>query len=69
MVVAVVIRRYIMARHLNRERVFRDHQNPFEMYNDDQIYRRFRFRRAHIIELVALIADDIQLTTRKGKCH
>ena len=54
-------------RQFRRERVFRDRLNPFEMYNDDEIYDRFRFHRWHVLQLVDLVRCELELTKRKGK--
>ena len=50
-----------------RPRIFRDRSNPFDYFNDEQIYDRFRFRRHHILEIVDLVADEIRLQRRQGE--
>jgi len=49
----------VVRRNLRRERIFRDRQNPFDVYDDVDLYSRFRFRREDIIYLCDMIADDI----------
>ena len=37
-------------RNIRRERVFRDVTHPFDEYNDDEFYRRFRFPKLVVNE-------------------
>ena len=53
-------------RGLRRERVFRDRSHPFEMYDDVELFDRYRFRRDDIKDLVDLVGDDVSISTRKG---
>ena len=53
-------------RRLRRERVFRDVQNPFEYYNDDDFHRRFRFTKANARYIIDLLADDIRFPTNRS---
>eukprot|EP00745_Piridium_sociabile_P032193 TRINITY_DN54078_c0_g1_i4.p1 TRINITY_DN54078_c0_g1~~TRINITY_DN54078_c0_g1_i4.p1 ORF type:complete len:286 (+),score=33.99 TRINITY_DN54078_c0_g1_i4:34-891(+) len=54
-----VVFRFLVNRHFRRERVFRDRTNPFDIYDDVDLFSRYRFRRADIIDLCDVIADDI----------
>ena len=38
-------------RRLHRERVFRDRSHPFEIYDEAELFMRYRFRRANIMNL------------------
>ncbi|XP_025111928.1 putative nuclease HARBI1 [Pomacea canaliculata] len=53
-------------RLLRRNRVFRDRTHPFEVFDDMELYRKFCFRRAHILALTDEVADDIAVTNRQG---
>lgn len=48
------------------KRVFRDRLNPLELFNDDELYRRFRFRRPTIIYIVELVAAELQHPTNRS---
>ena len=47
---AVVVWRSQHRRNLRRNRVFRDRKNPLDMYDDVELYDKFRFRRHDIHE-------------------
>jgi hypothetical protein len=49
-----------MRRHFRRERVFRDRSNPLDMYNDDELFRRFRLPRRELLELIDTFAVDLE---------
>ena len=54
-------------RNIRRERVFRDHKNPIDIFGDVELYERFRFRRNDILGIVDEIQDDIKYpATRQG---
>ena len=54
-------------RDIRRERVFSDRNNPIDIYDDVELYERFRFRRNDILELVDDIRDDVEYpATRQG---
>ena len=46
-------------RHLRRERIFRDRLNPLDRYNDDELFRRFRFPRRELLQLIDTFAEDL----------
>ena len=42
-------------------------KNPFEMYDEVDLFERFRFRRENIVYLCDIISDDIDhQVPRKG---
>ena len=49
---AVVVWRSKHRRNLKRNRVFRDRRNPLDMYDDVELYDKFRFRRHDILTIV-----------------
>ncbi|XP_072141042.1 putative nuclease HARBI1 [Dermacentor andersoni] len=49
---------------MRRERVFRDRTNIFEVFDEDELQRRFRFNRAGIAYLAELLRDNLQHPTR-----
>ena len=40
--------------------------SPMEHYNDQELYQRFRFRRADINRIVYILKDDLQYGNRRG---
>ena len=46
-------------RALRRERLFRDRVNPLDKFDDVELLRKFRFRRADIMGIV----DEVKLET------
>lgn len=69
----VVVLRQLRRRRLRRlqlpfdRRIFRDHQNPLEVFDDDQVYRKFRFRREDILHITNEIEHHIDFPLpRKG---
>ena len=54
-------------RNIGRERVFRDHNYPIDIYDDVELYERFRFRRDDILDIVDDIRYDVEYpVTRQG---
>ena len=54
-------------RYLRRERIFRDRLNPLDRYNDDELFRRFRFPRRELLQLIDTFAEDLNYPCeRKG---
>ena len=52
-------------RQLRRNRVFRDHLNPLDTYDDVQLFERFRFRRADLFRIVDEVRGDLQFGYRR----
>ena len=57
---------HLARRGLRRERVFRDADHPFDVYDDVDLFDRYRFRRHDIMDLVDLVDDNIEISNRKG---
>ena len=53
---------FMRRRARRRERVFRDRTHPLEEYDDDLVYKKFRFHRQFIFELVEEVSQDIEFT-------
>lgn len=53
-------------RAFRRERVFRDRENPLDVYNDEGLIKRFRMPRPLLLEVIDLIEDDISHPTRRS---
>ncbi|KAL8583044.1 hypothetical protein ACOMHN_051208 [Nucella lapillus] len=51
-------------RLLRRNRIFRDRTNPFDTYDDREVFCKFRFRWQHILELTHEVSADITLANR-----
>ncbi|KAL2085042.1 hypothetical protein ACEWY4_020560 [Coilia grayii] len=56
----------LMERAVRRERVFRDRNNPLEVYNDDEIISRFRLTREAILRLTDELEDVLGPTTARS---
>ena len=53
-------------RQMRRNRIFRDRNHPFELFDDVELFQKFRFRRHDILEITDEVSDAIQKTNRKG---
>jgi len=53
-------------RALRRERVFRDRTSPFDVYDEQEIYARYRFTREGIHILVNELGDRLEPKTRRS---
>ncbi|XP_041372129.1 putative nuclease HARBI1 [Gigantopelta aegis] len=61
---AVILQRYRERRLLRRNRIFRDRTHPFDVFDDDVIFAKFRFRRQEILAITDDISVDILLSKR-----
>ena len=50
-----------------RDRIFRDMTNPFDIYDDTDLIKRYRMPRKSIIGLVDALHDDLEPPT--SRCH
>ena len=54
-------------RNIRRNRVFRDRSHPLEIYSDEKVFKKFRFRRHEILELTNRVRDGLVFhVQRKG---
>ena len=53
-------------RAMRRERVFRDRENPMDIYTEDQLYVRNRFGRRNILFILNLIDNAIAHVTSRS---
>lgn len=63
---AIFYRRYRARRNLRRNRIFRDRSNPFDKFDDVELFRKFRFRRMDIIAITDSIQDELAHPNRRG---
>ena len=62
--VDVVVWRGQHRRNFRRNRVFRDRKNPLHMYDDAELYDKFRFCRHDILTIVDELLDDLEYPDR-----
>ncbi|KAM6997229.1 putative nuclease HARBI1 [Tautogolabrus adspersus] len=58
--------RRVLPAVLRRQRVLRDRLNPLEMYDDFDLFSRFRFPRAKIQRITDLLATDLRHETDRN---
>ena len=63
---AIILHRYRRRRMLRMNRIFRDRTHPFEAFDDEKLFRKFRFRRHDIIGITDDIERDINIANRSG---
>ncbi|CAC5423000.1 unnamed protein product [Mytilus coruscus] len=63
---AAALQILFMRRHFRRERVFRDRTNPLDLYNDEDMIKRYRFPRATVLELIGRVSPMIETPTRRS---
>ncbi len=57
---AGIAHEWLVRRHLRRERVFWDRENPVETFNDTELVARYRFTRESILYLVEITRGELQ---------
>ncbi|XP_062571915.1 putative nuclease HARBI1 [Saccostrea cucullata] len=62
-----VIFQRLNKRNLRRERVFRDRTHPLDMYDDQDLIVRFRMPRYCILDIIDLLAEDLEPPTMRSK--
>jgi nuclease HARBI1 len=55
-----------MAHNLRKERVFRDRRDPLDSYNDEDLYRLYRFDRSGIFFLCDVLKGNLECATRRN---
>ena len=63
---ALILLRYRQRRLLRRNRIFRDRTNPLDRFDDLELFRKFRFRRADILQMTDELKDQLEHPNRKG---
>ena len=63
---ALILLRYRQRRLLRRNRIFRDRTNPLHKFNDLELFWRFRFRRADILQMTNELKEELEHLNRKG---
>ena len=58
--VAVEVWRKQLRRNLRQNRVFRDRKNPLDMYDDVELYDKFRSRRHDILTIEDELRYDLE---------
>ncbi|XP_030849805.1 putative nuclease HARBI1 [Strongylocentrotus purpuratus] len=51
---------------LRRERVFRDRRHPLDLYDDEQMFKLYRFSRQGCLHLINRLSRRIQHSTRRN---
>ena len=62
---AEVVHALYWRRQLRRNRVFRDKLNPLDVYDDIELFERFRFGRIDILRIVEEIRADLSFGYRR----
>ena len=58
--------RLLMRWNFRRQRILRDHTNPFDIYDDVELFARFRFRQEDSVTLVDLFGDELEHPLPRG---
>ena len=58
--------RLLMRRNFRRQRILRDRTNPFDIYDDVELFARFRFWLQDIVTLVDLFGDELEHPLPRG---
>ena len=46
--------------------MFRDRSHPFKVCDEAELFTRYRFHRANIMNLVDMVGDNVSVAERKG---
>ena len=66
---ALILLSYRQRRLLRRNRIFRDRTNPLDKFDDSELFRKFTFRRANILQMTDKLKDQLEHSNRKGALH
>ena len=58
--------RLLMRRNFRCQRILRDRTNPFDIYDDVELFARFRFWLEDIVTLVDLFGDELEHPLPRG---
>ncbi|KAK7505119.1 hypothetical protein BaRGS_00003689 [Batillaria attramentaria] len=56
---------FYQRRQRQRLSIFRDRTHPLEVYDDSNVYKKFRFSRRAILELTAEIEHELEYPARR----
>ena len=56
-------------RALRRERVFRDHTKPLDIYDDFELIDKYRFDRQSIMMICDMLQDDLESSTFRNRAY
>ena len=59
---AINIRRRYNARLIRINRIFRDRTNPFDIFDDSEIFEKFRFHRLDIITITESVHAELNIS-------
>ena len=55
-----------LRRAIRKERVFRDRRNPIGVFDDDEVYKCYRFTREGIMQITDLVRPDTEHDTAEA---
>lgn len=50
---------------MRRERVFRDRTNPLDLYDDVDMFKKYRYNREGVMFLIDLLHEDLEHATKR----
>lgn len=56
----------VRRRALRRERIFRDRLHPLDEYNDKEMFKKYRFTREGVIQIIELLQGELQHETMRS---
>jgi hypothetical protein len=62
----LILKGVLTNQQIRRERVFRDRTNPLDYLSDAEVRERYRLPRNFIVQLIDVLADDLQRTTQRS---
>ena len=66
-IAAIVLRRYHHRRMLRRNHIFLDRTNPFDVFDDQEILKKFRYHLQEFLVVTESIDGDIELLNRSAE--
>lgn len=55
------------ANTLKKQRVFRDRSHPFDLYNDKEMFKKYRFTRDGVRSIIAILDTALQPRTARNR--
>lgn len=62
----LILQNELVRRHLRRERVFRDRNNPLDHLSDNEVLRNYRFTQQSIFHLTDIFGEHLNHPTRRN---